>query len=237
MRDIHDDAVGMSAAVRALAGVMLGDSQQEAVFRRACEATKALIAGADAVSVTLLDGGEPRTAAATAELALHGDRLQYDSDEGPCLDAARNGSPVLVRDLRAEKRWPRYASAALEAGVRGSLSVPLEVESAVVGAVNIYTSEPDAFDENVVEVAYDLAHYAGVVATATDELNRATTLAQQLQRAMESRAVIEQAKGILMAQRRCNAEAAFQVLVRLSQDSHRKLRDVAQLLVEHTIAG
>jgi GAF domain-containing protein len=236
MRDRHDEAVGMPAAVRALAGIMLGDAHPDAVLRRACDATKAVIVGADDVSVTLIENDVPRTAAAIGDLALTADQLQYEAGEGPCLEAARAGAPMLVTDITAEGRWPAYTTAALDVGVRGSLSVPLEVDASVVGALNIYARRAAAFDDDIVDVAYDLAHYTGIVATATDEWNRATTLANQMQQAMESRAVIEQAKGILMAQRRCSPEEAFEVLVRLSQESHRKLRDVARLMVDQIVS-
>lgn len=234
MRDAHDDSVGMPAAVRALAGIILGDADTDSVLRRACEAAKAVLPGADDVSVTLVEQSTPRTAAATSELARQADQMQYDAGNGPCLEAARTGSAVLVRDVATEHRWPDYVPAVRETGVRGSLSVPLEVEGDAVGALNIYSTRLGAFDEEAVDVAFDLAHYASLVLTATDEWNRATSLAQQLESAMEYRAVIEQAKGILMAQRRCSPEEAFDVLVRLSQESHRKLRDIARMLVEQT---
>jgi GAF domain-containing protein len=215
---------------------MLGDAHRDAVLQRACEATKAVITGADEVSVTLIDQDVARTVAATGDLALHADRMQYAVDNGPCLDAARTSSPVLVLDLDEEGRWPDYVPGAREAGVRGSLSVPLALDSTVVGALNVYARRPAAFDGDVVDVTFDLAQYAGIVAAATDEWTRATTLAQQLQQAMETRAVIEQAKGILMAERRCTPDEAFEVLVRLSQESHHKLRDIARVLVEQTVA-
>jgi GAF domain-containing protein len=143
---------------------------------------------------------------------------------------------VLVPDLGTEERWRAYSPAALDAGVRASLSVPLDVDGNAAGALNIYARRPAAFDAELVDAAFGLAHYTGIVATATDERNRALTLAEQLQPAMESRAVIEQAKGILMAQQRCGPDEAFAKLVRLSQDSHRKLREIAQMLVAQVAA-
>ena len=231
MRDRHDDTAGTPAAVRALAGIILGDSNPAAVLQRACDATKAVIRGAQDVSVTLIEKDAPRTAASSGDLATTADEAQYAAGQGPCLDAAREGAPVLVTDMANDERWPGYVDAALAAGVRGSVSVPLEVDTNVVGALNIYASTPRAFDQDIVDVAFDLAHYAGIVVSATDEFNRAVTLAEQMQRAMQSRAVIEQAKGILMAQRRCSPDEAFEVLVRLSQETHRKLREIAETLV------
>jgi GAF domain-containing protein len=236
MRDTHDEALGMPAAVQALAGIMLGDADPDAVLGRVCAATKALVAGADEVSVTLLEQA-PRTAASTGDLALRADEIQYAGDQGPCLEAARSGVPVLVTDVGQVDRWPSYLPGVGELGVGGSLSVPLEVGDKVVGALNIYSTQPAAFDDEAIATAYDVAQFAGIVATARDEWSRATAFAEQMRQAMESRAVIEQAKGILMAENRCSADEAFKALVRASQDSHRKLREVAMLLVDQTAAG
>ena len=166
---------------------------------------------------------------------LQADMAQYDNDAGPCLDAVRGVTTVLVPDMAAESRWPGYVAAATPLGVRASMSVPLGVEDGVVGALNIYATAPGAFDDEAVDLAVELAQYAGIVATAADQYNRATAVVDQMQRAMESRAVIEQAKGILMAQRHSSADEAFEVLVRLSQETHRKLRELAETLVAQVV--
>jgi GAF domain-containing protein len=229
-------ALGVPEGLHALATLVLGDSDLDAVLRRTCEVTKATVPGAHEVSVTLTDHGEPRTAAFSGELALRVDESQYSTGQGPCLEAARTGQVITLNDLRADAdRWPEYAPPAIEAGVRGSISVPLNVNEQVIGALNIYAVEPNAFEPAMVEGAVALAKYAGIVLSNADNYYRAASMADQLQQAMESRAVIEQAKGILMAQRRCNEVAAFSILVRLSQESHRKLRDVATALVEGVI--
>ncbi|MBV9485115.1 MAG: GAF and ANTAR domain-containing protein [Frankiaceae bacterium] len=237
MRDSHDEASPTPAAVRALAGIIAGDADLESVLQRACVATKSVIPGADEVSVTILEADRPRTVASVGDLAMHVDLVQYEAEEGPCLDAARNGRPVHVSDLEADDRWAAYRMKAIDAGIRASLSVPLEMVGSVAGALNIYSRERASFDDEVIDVAFDLAHYTSIVATASDAQNRATVLAQQMREAMESRAVIEQAKGILMAQRRITADEAFEMLVRASQEGHRKLRDVAQALVAQTSEG
>jgi len=237
MRDRPGEPISTPATLRALAGIVAGDSNQDAVLRRTCEVTKTVIRGAAAVSVTVLEGERARTAASSDELSLRADSVQYASGTGPCLDAVRQVKTVLVPDMNDETRWPAYVAQTLPLGVRGSLSVPLGIEDGVVGALNIYATAPRAFDEEAVDLAIELAEYAGIVATTADQYNRATSLAEQLQRAMESRAVIEQAKGILMAQRHCSADEAFEVLVRLSQETHRKLRELAEVLVAQVADG
>lgn len=237
MRDRPGEPISAPATLRALAGILAGDGSQEGVLRRTCDVAPDVIKGAAAASVTLLEGDRARTVAASGALARQADGLQYDVGAGPGLDAVRQAKIVLVPDVRTEVRWPGYVGPAAALGVRGSLSVPLPVEAGSGAALNVYATDPAAFDEGAVDLAVELAQYAGLVAATADQFQRATTLAEQMQSAMHSRAVIEQAKGILMGQRRCSADQAFELLVRLSQESHRKLRDIAETLVAQAVEG
>lgn len=237
MQDRLGEPISPAAVLRALAAIIAGDNSQGALLSRTCAATQAVVPGADAVSVTVLDNGGPRTAAASEEMALQADQAQYATDSGPCLEALRRGHVVQVPDLARETRWPQYVEQAARLGVRASLSVPLAVDERAGGALNIYATETAAFDAEAVDLAVELAQFAGVLTTSADQHHRADELAEQLQRAMDSRAVIEQAKGIVMAQRRCTPDEAFAHLVRLSQESHRKLRELAEMLVAGTVAG
>jgi GAF domain-containing protein len=231
-----EDAVGATQALRDLAGIVLGDSSFEAVLDRATRVAKRAIAGADDVSATMLRDGDPTTVASSGPLAEAVDERQYDLGHGPCLEAARTARPVLVSDLTTERRWPEYARQALEIGIRSSLSLPLIIDNRSIGAFNSYSRTPGCFDdEEVRRLAEDLAAYAAIVLNNADLYFTATTRADQLAEAMKSRAAIEQAKGILMASRHCTADEAFAILVRLSQQSHRKLREVASTLVQETV--
>ncbi|MFL6241187.1 MAG: GAF and ANTAR domain-containing protein [Actinomycetes bacterium] len=233
MNEQHDGTLGVPEGLDALVGIVLGETDLDAVLQRTCEVAKSTIAGAVDVSVTLTDNGAPRTAAFSGGLALRVDESQYDAGYGPCLDAARSGEMIVVQDLAAEStRWPDYVPPALAAGIRASISAPLRVDDDVIGALNIYSTTRESFEDEAVRTAATLSRYAGIVLTNADHYYRATSMAEQLQQAMESRAVIEQAKGILMAQRGCSSSAAFDMLVRLSQQSHRKLREIAAALVE-----
>jgi len=230
MRDAHDDVAATPVAVRALAAVAQAETR-DAVLETGCAAAKVVLPMAADVSVTVLAADAPRTVASTGSRAVRIDEAQYAAGEGPCLQAAAGAEPVLVSDLLAEERWPAYRPAATAAGIRASLSVPLRVGADLVAAVNLYAEQPQAFDGEAGALAPDLVRYIAAVLAGAEERQRATRLAEHLQRAMDSRAVIEQAKGILMVQRGCNAQEAFDALVRISQESHRKLRDVAEQLV------
>jgi GAF domain-containing protein len=218
-------------AIRALSSIILDHQSYDTVLQRTTEIANQTIPGAREVSVTL-QHDKPRTVASTGSLATLADDAQYRADDGPCLQAMRSGKTVVVDHQECEDRWPAYDEPAAQAGVRSSCSVPLSVEGACIGALNAYAVEPEAFDDGAIGVAEEVAVFAAVALSNAGLYFTATSRAEQMAEAMKSRAVIEQAKGILMGGRRCDADEAFQILVRLSRESHRKLRDVARVLVE-----
>jgi GAF domain-containing protein len=191
------------------------------------------VPGADSTSITLVRGDVGYTAAHHGEMALAADELQYERGYGPCLDAGRGGIALRVDDMRTEERWPDYAVRVLETGVRSSLSVPLPFQNAVIGALNMYSAEPAAFagDESL-EAGQAVAESIAVVVANADAHAQLAEQTRNMRQAMESRAAIEQAKGVLMAQRHVSAEEAFEILRAASQRYNRKLRDIALGIVE-----
>jgi GAF domain-containing protein len=215
-----------------LGRIKLSDTDLNGVLTKIAELARRTIPGAEDVSVTLVRGDGAHTAAFTGVLALTLDEWQYKQGRGPCLDAAQGAAVVSVPDTSTEDRWPEWASAARGQGAYSSLSIGLPVQEAVVGALNIYGAKPQAFDDDAVALAQTFAGYAAVAMANAHLYDSTANLAQHMQTAMESRAVIEQAKGIIMGERRCTAEEAFAILVKISQDSNCKLRDVAAALVD-----
>lgn len=197
---------------------------------------KRSIPGASEVSVTVLHGDTAHTAAFTGELACTLDESQYERGHGPCLDAATTTATVSVPDTGSEQRWTDWARTAQQAGAHSSLSVGLPVHEKITGALNIYATTTHAFDDDVVALAQTFAEFASIGLENAHLYQRQLTLVGHMKKAMEKRAVIEQAKGIIMVERRCTAEEAFAVLVTLSQDSNRKLRDVATTLASRATA-
>jgi GAF domain-containing protein len=213
-----------------LGRIRLGSTSIDGILQRVAELASMSVPGAEEVSVTLVRDHQASTAAHTGPLARELDEWQYGSQEGPCLQAAREQTLVSV-DLASDKRWPSWAERALSAGVRCSLSVGLPLQDKVTGALNLYATSAQAFDEDAVLISKTFGGYAAV-ALANAHLYGATAdLAEHMRKAMEHRAVIEQAKGIIMGERRCSPDEAFAILSKISQDSNRKLRDVAAALV------
>jgi GAF domain-containing protein len=181
--------------------------------------------------VTLLHDGHPTTAACTDQRVYRIDADQFPAGAGPCLQAASTGQIVRVEVEAAGERWPEFTSSALDAGVASYLSAPLVVDSQHAGALNLYGLHPHGFREfeSVLLELYVTAVEAAL--RATSRYLAARRQASQLRTALVSRAVIDQAKGIIMGARGISAEDAFQVLVEQSQRENVKLHDIATRLV------
>lgn len=226
-----------AAALAELGSIVLRDTTTQAVLQRVAELAKASLPGVIETSVTLLGEGGGSTVAFTGDLAQVLDETQYAHGYGPCVDAARGGEVLEIQDAREETRWPEYVAVALEHGALSSFSVPLPVQKEMTAALNCYAAAPHAFDEQSRAQARAFAGFAGVAVANMHSYDSIKLLADQLQSAMFSRAVVDQAKGILMGERRCTAQEAFDLLVAISQSTHRKLRDVAQALVDDAPAA
>jgi GAF domain-containing protein len=181
-----------------------------------------------ACGITLRRDGQPLTVASSDDLALAVDEAQYGKGAGPCLEAMDTGAVVLVSDLTSETRWEGYTAHALAHGVASSLSLPLSAEGRTVGAMNLYAQAAHAFDgPATLAQGTSFAAQGSAVLTVVLRQARQAQLTEQLRETLVSRAVIDQAIGIIMAQQRCPAGQAFGYLRTASQNRNRKLRDIA----------
>lgn len=228
MTQLHEDLARVVLVGRDLTEVL---TDITSVARRS-------MVGAEATSITLIRNERPFTAAHDGQMALDADEMQYQRGFGPCVDAGRSGTLLLIDDMSTEQRWPDYAQHAAAYGVGSSLSIPLPFQSATIGALNNYSTRPHAFGEDDVAVAQEVASWVALsVSTAHHAYSVAEELAQ-MREAMASRAAIEQAKGVLVERYRLTPEQAFALLLRGSQNTNTKLRDVAvELVTTGVLAG
>jgi GAF domain-containing protein len=213
-----------------LAAVVLVDRELPDVLNEVVSISRRALPGAEAVSITLIREDQAFTAAYDGQMAMDADEMQYARGYGPCLDAGRAGELFLIADMGAEDRWPDYTRQASERGVGSSLSVPLPFQGASIGALNIYSSRARAFRDADVALGEEAAAFVAIAVANAEAAARATSDAENLRRAMASRATIEQAKGILMERYKVTADQAFTLLTHASQRSNVKLRDVAEQL-------
>lgn len=189
------------------------------------------------MSVTLVHDTSVTSVVFTGPLAVQLDERQYEAGFGPCVDAALSGTTISIEDTADSAAYPDFARIAHRQGVTHTLSTGLPVQRRTIGALNVYGTDEIAFDHTTRELATAFASYAAVALANADLYTSTANLAANLQRALDSRAVIDQAKGILMRDHRISADAAFELLVRMSGVGNRKLRDVAQDVVDEALRG
>jgi GAF domain-containing protein len=220
-------------ALERLGRLSLRELSMDSLLQTVADLTKTVMPGNPETSVCLLIRDHPTTVVSTGALATELDETQYERGHGPCLHAARSGEVTVIADTRADHRWPDYTPRAVEHGNFSSLSVPLAIDSdeQVTGALNIYARRPDAFDEASRSVATRFAPYAAVAAGNLYDYQSARDMADNLQIALTSRAVVDQAKGVLIERYKLTPDQAFQLLARASMTTNRKVRDIADDLV------
>jgi GAF domain-containing protein len=189
------------------------------------------IEGCDFAGIFLVAGDRVTTPVHTDPLVAEVDLLQQTSGEGPCLDAMQQGNIFYAEDLADDARWPHFGPAATTMGVRSLLALPLRVNS-VPGALNLYARYPQAFGVIDRGRAVLLAAMAGLAYSTALTHEEDERREANLHAALATREIIGQAQGILMEREHLTSTQAFDILRRASQHLNRKLRDVAQNLVD-----
>jgi GAF domain-containing protein len=218
-----------SSPFSSLTQFLIPDGTLDVTLQRVAELAVAEVDGCDFAGITLMRDGRPQTAVFTDVTSPNIDAAQYEADSGPCLDAFRQGQVFRIEDTASDERWPEFAAAAHAAGIGSTLSLPLEVGGSALGALNLYSRSVGAFEDEGLALVF--AAQAAVVLANSQAYWAAHHLASQLQIAMDSRASIEQAKGVLMSTQGCDADTAFNIMRQTSNDTNRKLRDVANDII------
>lgn len=204
----------------------LAESDGAHVFDEIARRALEVVHDADHCSITLRGGASRsstlETVAATSDVASRSDALQAELQEGPCYEAAFEVQDFVVSDLVTENRWPRWAAAASELGIRSVYAVALRGGDGVLGAINFLSERPRTFDDPADRALAD------VFASHANNAMHSSRLVEGLRTALESRHAIGMAQGVIATRYGISYEQAFDVLHRLSNDTNTKLRDVAQ---------
>lgn len=231
--DLNAGLIGVARIVAGGRGVvdLLGDVAQFAAHA---------IPGVDGAGVTALElfGTTPRVQAwaVTADFVEQIDTVQYEElKEGPCITCMESRRPTVSGSLGSDGRWPHFGGRVARMGVHSVLSMPLIVDDQVVGAINAYARGRDAFAEHAVRLGSQFAGPAAVSVYNAQLLATARHRAEQLQRALASRPLIDQAIGILRSRTGASEQEAFERLTRISQKENTKLRVVAEQVVEEAV--
>jgi len=191
--------------------------------------------GISAAGLLLADGYDTlQVVAASSERTRLVELFQLQADEGPCVDCFRTGSPVSVADLSTAGRWPRFTAAATAAGFAAVCAVPMRLRTEVIGALNLFDTTPGALDEGKLSIGRALADVATIGLLQERAIRRRDVLTTQLQSALNSRIVIEQAKGVLAERLQVPMHEAFTLLRNTSRNTNRRLSDLAHAIVDGT---
>ncbi|MGZ5415867.1 MAG: ANTAR domain-containing protein [Nocardioides sp.] len=222
----------LSSALDSLHQLLLTAPEVESFLHEVAVLAAGLVDPAASAGITIQYDGGLMTVASSDGLASMVDEEQYTVGQGPCLETLQTGRVVEVKDQRTDDRWGSYAPRARARGIRSSLSLPLLVDGRAVGALNLYSEEKvAAFEDGVAAQAKSFAGRASTALTLTLRYHEQARSARQLEETLDSRSHIDQAIGILMAEQRCDARTAFDLLRRHSQNSNRKLRAVAEEII------
>lgn len=223
----------LSAALTELAGLLLDTDSFQTVMDQLAQASTRIVPNVLTAGIIVANGDRVITVAAADALGAILDERQYDLDEGPCLEAMRTREIVHVPDLSTETRWDGYPAQIRALGVDATYSSPLIVRDRTVGVLNLYADHAHAFDEQPVRnAAAQLATIITVAITGTLRNYGDLTLTDQLQQALSTRSIIDQAIGILIGTHHCTAGEAFAILRGASQSRNVRLNHIAQDLVD-----
>lgn len=227
-----DDEISVvQPAFDELARLSFAEHSLESVLHKVTELATRILPGQPIASVTIVADGRPSTVAASGDLAVRLDEVQYRLGSGPCLTAAVSGRPAGITDTQTDSTWTDFAAEAAAAGCDSVLSYPFPVQERVAGAMNVYARGLSASDDRTHGLVSRLAAYAVGPVSNMYLYETAVERAEHLQAALEYRAVIDQAKGILMERHKLTADQAFQLLARVSMETNTKLREVAAQFV------
>jgi GAF domain-containing protein len=231
---LFDEVTG---ALEALTAVLRDEDDFRILMQHVCLQVRHVVPGVGEASVTLVTGEVPHTATATSAVVDALDGEQYRIGRGPCLESIRSGKIVRTTVGGALERWPDFAEGAREAGFGSFLAAPLVADEQFSGAVNCYGRQDDGFEEVEAQLLELYTAAVEAILRVYGRYLRARETAEHLRTALTSRAVIDQAKGMLMAIRRVDADDAFALLVEQSQRENIKLREVAERFVERVVSG
>jgi GAF domain-containing protein len=229
--DTKEEDTKEDVKLKELHDALLSTESVEQFLHEMAMLAAGLVSGGLSCGMTMQPNGRPVTMACSDPVAARVDEVQYELDDGPCLHAMRDGHMVRIKDTADKARWPEFEARASSHGIRSCLALPLNVDGKPLGALNLYARTASAFGVAETRRAENFAEYASGALTLAIRLASNAALIDQLRSSLSSRAIIDQALGIIMAREHCTQAGAFAILRAASQNSNIKLRDIATAIV------
>jgi GAF domain-containing protein len=233
---VNDYVDEFPTVLRELSSLILSEENLQTTLQRVVELSAQVVPGS-AAGVLLTEDGRTYSTAVTSDVATDLHAIQQEIGDGPCLTAMRTRKVIHIADMTEETRWPEFTTAALDRGIKAMLCFPLVVRNESLGALNLFSEHNSTFVEEVFDVGAMFAAQASVSIHNSQLYLSSVKLTDQLKEALESRAVIDQAKGILMEREGLSPDAAFEMLRKASQNLNVKVRDIAAQIVARLAGG
>lgn len=237
MGNLAPDRDRVAEGLTEMAALLLSVEDMSEALSHIARIAVAVIPDGPSCGITVVMDGHAVTEVYAGSIPAQVEKTQHTRGDGPCLQAIHTGCPVVVQDLAAEERWGDWPALALDAGARAVYAHPLEVDGEVLGALSLYSHEPNMFTDEINEIALQFARPAALLLAGVLRRLSQEEVIRQLRAAISSRSVIDQAIGIVMAQRRCGPEEALSALRRMSNNRNIKLRDIAARLIASLETG
>ncbi|RZU31566.1 GAF and ANTAR domain-containing protein [Blastococcus saxobsidens] len=218
-----------------MSGLLLSEETVETSLTLLSSLAHETVPGSCGAGVSVIEGGRRTSAGSTDDRVRDADGLQYELDEGPCLAATAQRELVVVDDLRAERRWPRWTAAVAPLGLHAALSAPLVAGDTTVGAIKVYADHPGAFDTRSRELLVMFSAQAALLVANVQSAERAMRLSEAMRQAVRDRDLVGIAKGVLIGRHGIDEEAALRMLVARSQHDGILLAGAARAVVDSAV--
>lgn len=226
-----DEYLDLANSVRGLSGLTTGHLPLNEMLTKVAEYAVRAIPGAEGAGLTLIADDRSETLVATSQLVSDVDAIQYGIRQGPCITAAAEATIVWSHSLGDDERWPAFGPQVAHLGINSALSLPLTAPKRVIGAMNIYATDKNAFDEHAANLGQLFAVPAALAVQNAEVLSRALAVAAQFRGILTSRATIDQAIGVLMDREKIGAAIAESRLRASSEARGLTIPEVAEITV------
>ena len=225
----------LTLALARIRGLLLTEEKVDRAVQLLAEGIHDAFPGSSGAGVSLLDEQGRRTStASTSEVVLAADAAQYDLGQGPCLTSWATERTVVVNDVATDPRWPLWSEAVANLAIRSVVSTPLLAGTRSLGALKVYSTEPEAFDAGTAHVLENLVSPAATLFGNIQATEAPLQMSENLRSALQSRDTINRAQGFLMREYGLNQDGAVQELVHLSQTSRQSLLSVSTEILSGT---
>jgi GAF domain-containing protein len=218
-----------------MSGLLLTEDTVDTALGVLSSLAQETVPGSSGAGVSMIEGGRRTSSGSTDDRVRKADALQYELDEGPCLTAAASREPVRIDDLAEDRRWPRWASAALPLGLHAAMSAPLVAGDVSLGAIKVYADRAGTFDARGQQLLGLFSASAAVLVANVQSTERAKRLSEGMRAAIHDRDVVNMAKGVLMARSNLDEDAAMGLLLRRCQQDGTTVGQAARHVIESAI--